>query len=184
VRIAALLAAAGLAVALWWRRHPSACPYAQRFWVEAPHPLITRDRLLRVLDPRPGERVAGEEALVDAVARAVVEPALLPLLLLDAIAPGRVDHDQLVADAAGLVEEALALVAEQVAVEVTREHAVEGAVRKGQRERVADDGDAVGQPPLGERDHRRALVEPDDEPAQATGEKAGAAGDVERALSR
>ncbi|HEY3187652.1 MAG TPA: methyltransferase domain-containing protein [Solirubrobacteraceae bacterium] len=57
MRIAALLAAAGLAVALWWRRHPSACPYAQRFWVEAPHPLITRERLRRTLEPRPGERI-------------------------------------------------------------------------------------------------------------------------------
>src|ERR1700736_6203783 len=43
--------------ALWWRKHPSACPYGQRFWVEAPHPLITRARLREVLDPKPGERV-------------------------------------------------------------------------------------------------------------------------------
>jgi SAM-dependent methyltransferase len=46
-----------LGAALWWRTHPSACPYGQRFWVEAPHPLITRDRLREILDPRPGERV-------------------------------------------------------------------------------------------------------------------------------
>jgi len=46
-----------LAAALWWRKHPSACPYGQRFWVEAPHPLITRDRLRTVLEPQPGERV-------------------------------------------------------------------------------------------------------------------------------
>jgi ubiquinone/menaquinone biosynthesis C-methylase UbiE len=43
--------------ALWWRKHPSACPYAQRFWVEAPHPLITRQRLQSVLEPGPGERL-------------------------------------------------------------------------------------------------------------------------------
>ena len=52
--------AAGLGVAgaaLWWRRHPSACPYSQRFWVEAPHPFITRERLRSVLEPAPGERV-------------------------------------------------------------------------------------------------------------------------------
>ena len=49
--------AAVLAAALWWRRHPSACPYGQRFWVEAPHPLITRARLREVLDPQPGERL-------------------------------------------------------------------------------------------------------------------------------
>jgi ubiquinone/menaquinone biosynthesis C-methylase UbiE len=56
-RFALLGAAAVAAVALWWRRNPSACPYGQRFWVEAPHPLITRERLRRVLAPRPGERV-------------------------------------------------------------------------------------------------------------------------------
>ena len=38
--------AAVVAAALWWRKNPSACPYGQRFWVEAPHPIITRDRLL------------------------------------------------------------------------------------------------------------------------------------------
>ena len=46
-----------LAGALWWRKHPSACPYGQRFWVEPPHPLITRKRLREVLTPQPGERV-------------------------------------------------------------------------------------------------------------------------------
>ena len=51
-------AAAGLgAAALWWRKNPSACPYSQRFWVEAPHPFITRARLREVLAPQPGERV-------------------------------------------------------------------------------------------------------------------------------
>jgi ubiquinone/menaquinone biosynthesis C-methylase UbiE len=46
-----------LAAALWWRKNPSACPYGQRFWVEAPHPIITRDRLRAVLRPGPGERL-------------------------------------------------------------------------------------------------------------------------------
>ena len=50
-------AAATLAAALWWRKNPSACPYGQRFWVEAPHPIITRDRLRSVLRPQPGERL-------------------------------------------------------------------------------------------------------------------------------
>jgi len=45
------------AAALWWRKHPSACPYAQRFWVEAPHPFITRARLREALDPTAGETV-------------------------------------------------------------------------------------------------------------------------------
>jgi ubiquinone/menaquinone biosynthesis C-methylase UbiE len=55
-----LLALAGLgtlAAALWWRRNPSACPYGQKFWVEAPHPIITRGRLREVLDPQAGERI-------------------------------------------------------------------------------------------------------------------------------
>jgi ubiquinone/menaquinone biosynthesis C-methylase UbiE len=52
--------AAGLGVAgaaLWWRKNPSACPYSQRFWVDAPHPFITRARLRSVLDPAAGERI-------------------------------------------------------------------------------------------------------------------------------
>ncbi len=54
------VAAAGIAVggaALWWRKNPSACPYGQRFWVEAPHPIISRERLRSVLRPGPGERI-------------------------------------------------------------------------------------------------------------------------------
>lgn len=60
MRARALLGAAGLATlgaALWWRKNPSACPYGQRFWVEAPHPVITRQRLRGVLTPSPGERL-------------------------------------------------------------------------------------------------------------------------------
>src|SRR5215210_6720707 len=57
---ARLALASGLAVAgaaLWWRKNPSACPYNQRFWVQAPHPFITRERLAEILAPRPGESV-------------------------------------------------------------------------------------------------------------------------------
>ncbi len=46
-----------LGAAVWWRRNPSACPYGQRFFVEAPHPFITRSRLGDALGPRPGETV-------------------------------------------------------------------------------------------------------------------------------
>jgi ubiquinone/menaquinone biosynthesis C-methylase UbiE len=57
-RLAGLLGAASLVGAmLWWRRHPSACPYSQRFWLEPPHPLITRARLREILQPHPGERI-------------------------------------------------------------------------------------------------------------------------------
>ena len=60
MRARRLLGAAGLATlgaALWWRKNPSACPYGQRFWVEAPHLGIERDRLREVLGARSGERV-------------------------------------------------------------------------------------------------------------------------------
>jgi SAM-dependent methyltransferase len=60
VKLRRLLLGAAAAVAgaaLWWRKNPSACPYGQRFWVEAPHPLITRPRLREILAPQPGERI-------------------------------------------------------------------------------------------------------------------------------
>jgi ubiquinone/menaquinone biosynthesis C-methylase UbiE len=60
MRTRRLLGAAALATlgaALWWRKNPSACPYGQRFWVEAPHPIISRERLRSVLRPEAGERV-------------------------------------------------------------------------------------------------------------------------------
>ncbi len=57
-RLIAIGAAAAVGgAALWWRRNPSACPYGQRFWVEAPHPIITRGRLREVVGLAPGERV-------------------------------------------------------------------------------------------------------------------------------
>ena len=52
-----LFGAGVVGAALWWRKNPSACPYGQRFWVEAPHPVISRERLRTVLAPQPGERV-------------------------------------------------------------------------------------------------------------------------------
>lgn len=56
--VAGGLAAGGMvAAALWWRKHPSACPYSQRFWIDAPHPFITRARLGGALGPLAGKRV-------------------------------------------------------------------------------------------------------------------------------
>lgn len=56
-RLAAALVLAVAGAALWWRRNPSACPYGQRFWVQAPHPIVTRDRVREVLRPEAGEHV-------------------------------------------------------------------------------------------------------------------------------
>lgn len=52
---AAALGAAVAAYVLWWRKNPSACPYALRFFVELPHPFITRGRLRGSLAPSSGE---------------------------------------------------------------------------------------------------------------------------------
>ena len=53
-----LAAAAGtLGAALWWRRHPSACPYDQRLLLRFPRPGITVAKLRATLDPQPGERI-------------------------------------------------------------------------------------------------------------------------------
>jgi ubiquinone/menaquinone biosynthesis C-methylase UbiE len=52
-----VLSATTLGAALWWRKNPSACPYGQRFWVQAPHPVISRARLRLILAPQAGERV-------------------------------------------------------------------------------------------------------------------------------
>lgn len=57
LKVLAGLGGVAIAAALWWRKNPSACPYSQRFWVQAPHPFITRTRLLAALEPQPGERV-------------------------------------------------------------------------------------------------------------------------------
>jgi SAM-dependent methyltransferase len=49
--------AAGLAAGAYWARtHPSACPYGLRVLL-GPRPFISRERLLEVLEPIPGERI-------------------------------------------------------------------------------------------------------------------------------
>jgi SAM-dependent methyltransferase len=56
---AILLAALGAVVAafLYARRHPTACPYSQRWMVELPKPGVSTDRLIELLEPRPKERL-------------------------------------------------------------------------------------------------------------------------------
>lgn len=50
-------AVAGLGLWWWWRLHPTSRPFAQRVWVAAPHPFITRDKLRQVLAPVVGEKL-------------------------------------------------------------------------------------------------------------------------------
>ena len=60
MKAAAALLGGVLALAgagLWWRRHPSACPYAQRFWLELPRPFVTRRRLQAIMAPTAGEHI-------------------------------------------------------------------------------------------------------------------------------
>ena len=57
ILIAALGAVAAAAGFLYARRHPSACPYSQRWMVELPKPGVSVRRLLAVLDPQPKERL-------------------------------------------------------------------------------------------------------------------------------
>jgi SAM-dependent methyltransferase len=57
-RFVALGAGAATAgVTYWMRNHPEALPYSLRFFVQGPHPLITRARLREILEPQPGERI-------------------------------------------------------------------------------------------------------------------------------
>jgi ubiquinone/menaquinone biosynthesis C-methylase UbiE len=56
-RAALALGLALVGYSLWWRRNPSAMPYWQRFFVELPHPGITRARLVEILEPQPRDRI-------------------------------------------------------------------------------------------------------------------------------
>src|SRR5207247_10418074 len=72
----------------------------------------------------------------------------------------------------------------EVAGEVTREDAVERAVREGEGERVALDERRIRQAFARDPDHRVALVEPDHLPAEMLRQEARAAGDIERPRGR
>jgi ubiquinone/menaquinone biosynthesis C-methylase UbiE len=41
---------------LWWRLHPTPRPFAQRLWIDTPHPFVTHLRLHQALAPSSGER--------------------------------------------------------------------------------------------------------------------------------
>ncbi len=84
-----------LGYAIWWRRKPSACPYAQRFWLELPHPIITRAHLREALTPEPGERVLeiGPGAGYYALEVAVHEKGGTTRKVRTAARPDRYRHD-------------------------------------------------------------------------------------------
>jgi ubiquinone/menaquinone biosynthesis C-methylase UbiE len=46
-----------LAYVIRQRKDPSACPYSQRFFLDLPHPSVSRTRLREVLAPEPGQRL-------------------------------------------------------------------------------------------------------------------------------
>ncbi len=55
-----ILVFSALSIAAWAirsRRDPSACPYAQRFFLDLPRPFMRRETLRELLAPRPGERI-------------------------------------------------------------------------------------------------------------------------------
>jgi SAM-dependent methyltransferase len=41
----------------WWRLHPKPRPFAERLWIDAPHPFVTPRRLREALVPVPGGRL-------------------------------------------------------------------------------------------------------------------------------
>jgi SAM-dependent methyltransferase len=55
--IAAAALGGGAVLVLRERRNPQACPYSQRWMLDFPRPWLSTDRLIDVLEPRPGERI-------------------------------------------------------------------------------------------------------------------------------
>lgn len=74
--LSSVIVVIGVVYALWWRKHPSPCPYSQRFWVELPRPVVTRSRLRAVLDPGADERIleGGRERVLRRACRAPSRP--------------------------------------------------------------------------------------------------------------
>ncbi len=122
-----------------------------------------------------------EHTLVDAPPRSVREPALLPALDVVAVASDRRDDDELLRDPPCLGQKPLTFFVLEVAVEVTREDAIERPVFERERERV---------PLLEPRsrslrprqfEHASARIQPDDVATKMSRKEARAAGDIEGA---
>src|SRR5919204_5187874 len=100
-----------------------------------------------------------EIPLVHLPARAVLEQPLLPFLPRKLLPPSGVEDDELRRHAPRLGEETAAFLLVQMAVEVTREEAIERAVVERQLEGIADDV-LIGCVALArDLDHARPLVE-------------------------
>jgi protein-L-isoaspartate O-methyltransferase len=101
--IMAVVGGAVVGAGVWWRKHPSACPYGQRFWIEAPHPFITRDRLFEALGLRAGETVLevgpGTGYYTLAVAEVLAPAGILHIVDLQ---PQMLDHTTRRAREAGI----------------------------------------------------------------------------------
>jgi len=78
---------------LWWRKHPSACPYSQRWMLHVPRPGLGVGGLRAVLEPREGERIL-ELGPGDGLYTLPVAESLAPSGRLDAldIQQEMVDH--------------------------------------------------------------------------------------------
>jgi ubiquinone/menaquinone biosynthesis C-methylase UbiE len=102
-KVALLAGVSVVGAALWWRKNPSACPYNQRFWLQAPHPFITRDRLLTALAPQTGERILeigpGTGYYTLDVARALLPDGILDIFDLQ---QEMLDHTMQEVEKAGL----------------------------------------------------------------------------------
>src|SRR6266540_4548603 len=99
-------------------------------------PLVLEEHLAAELSR---ERLRLEVALVHLPAGAVAQHALFPARGLDALLAYRGDEHELCCDAPGLDEKVQALLFLEVAVEVAREDALEGAILERQRQCVALD---------------------------------------------
>src|SRR6185437_3434048 len=130
------------------------------------------------------ELAGGEVSLVDLVAGPVVQDPLLPLLWIYPRPQSGVDHYQLARYPPRFGQKGLAFAGGQVAVEMTSEHPVEGAVGKSEPQGVAYKRHAARQAGPRDGDHGRTLIDTDHVAAKMPGQEAGAAGDIQRPPGR
>src|SRR6266700_261826 len=125
-----------------------------------------------------------EHTFVDAPSRSVLEPALLPALGVVAVASGGRNYDELLRDTPCLDKKPLTFLVLEVAVEVTREDAVELTVFERESKRVPL-LEPRGRSLLARQlEHALARIDPDDVAAKMPGQEARTAGDVQRVRGR